>query len=404
MIKPILAERVKQHELVYKAFIEAFLKFSADRMSVFGRANILEQPEFINDIDKLKKVVALLDNQSAWKKFSQIEGISIRICEENIAEVVSSWTGVPITKLTETEKDRLMNLENILHERVIGQNEAVEVVSKAIRRSRVGLRSNKRPIGSFIFLGPTGVGKTELCKAVAEAMFGDENAIIRIDMSEFMEAHSVSKLIGAPPGYVGHDEGGQLTERVRRKPYSVVLFDEMEKAHPDVMNIMLQLLDDGRLTDSQGRTVSFQNSVVIFTSNVGVSELNKNQKATLGFTQTQEEKLIKDKEVLLSALKKAFKPEFLNRIDASIVFTKLSTKELAQIANIMIRKTSEMLQEKGKTLKLDEKALTYIAKVADGGMRDALSLLDQCISFYMGQKLTYENVLEVLGAVDTEDI
>lgn len=307
--------------------------------------------------DEIKKKQEELD---ALKKNSNENRSAPVISEEQIAEVVSKWTGVPITKLTETEKDRLMNLENILHERVIGQNEAVEVVSKAIRRSRVGLRSNKRPIGSFIFLGPTGVGKTELCKAVAEAMFGDENAIIRIDMSEYMESHSVSKLIGAPPGYVGHDDGGQLTERVRRKPYSVVLFDEMEKAHPDVMNIMLQLLDDGRLTDGQGKTVSFQNAIVIFTSNVGVSELNKNQKSTLGFTETQEDKKQEDKEILLSALKKAFKPEFLNRIDASIVFTKLSQEELARIANIMIRKTSDMLLAKGVSLKLDEKALTYI--------------------------------------------
>ncbi len=307
--------------------------------------------------DEIKKKQEELD---ALKKNSNESRVSPIVDEEQIAEVVSKWTGVPVTKLTESEKDRLMNLENILHERVIGQNEAVEAVSKAIRRSRVGLKSGNRPIGSFIFLGPTGVGKTELCKAIAEAMFGDENAIIRIDMSEYMEPHSISKLIGAPPGYVGHDDGGQLTERVRRKPYSVVLFDEMEKAHPDVMNIMLQLLDDGRLTDSQGRTVNFQNSIVIFTSNVGVGELNKIARASLGFTQTEEDKKLEDKEILISALKKSFKPEFLNRIDASIVFTSLTQEELVRIANIMIRKTNESLNKRGLSLKLDEKALNYI--------------------------------------------
>ena len=327
--------------------------------------------------DEIKKKQEELEN---LKKNNGENKTAPVVDEEQIAEVVSKWTGVPVTKLTETEKDRLMNLENILHERVIGQNEAVMAVSKAIRRSRVGLKASNRPIGSFIFLGPTGVGKTELCKAIAEAMFGDENAIVRLDMSEFMEPHSVSKLIGAPPGYVGHDDGGQLTERVRRKPYTVILFDEMEKAHPDVMNIMLQLLDDGRLTDSQGRTVSFQNAIVIFTSNVGVSELNKSNRNSLGFTQTEDDKKLEDKEILLSALKKAFKPEFLNRIDASIVFSCLSQEELARIANIMIRKTNESLKKRGLSLKLDEKALKYIIEkgyAPEYGARPLRRLIEQ---------------------------
>ena len=229
--------------------------------------------------------------QKKWKNKNNKE--LINITEENIAEVISSWTGIPANKITEDENARLKNLEKTLHKRVIGQNEAVEAVAKAIRRSRVGLKDPNRPIGSFLFLGPTGVGKTELSKALAEGLFGDENAMIRLDMSEYMEPHSVAKLIGSPPGYVGFDEGGQLTEKIRRKPYSVILFDEIEKAHPDVMNMLLQILEDGRLTDSQGRTVNFKNSVIIMTSNIGARLIT--DKKHLGFNQNQAE--TKDNEI-----------------------------------------------------------------------------------------------------------
>ena len=253
-----------------------------------------------------------------------------------IAKIVSDWTGIPVVQLTKEESERLLNMEKVLHERVVGQDEAVTSIAKAIRRGRVGLKDPKRPVGSFIFLGPTGVGKTELCKALAQAMFGDENAMLRLDMSEYMEKHTVSKLIGSPPGYVGFDEGGQLTEKVRRKPYSVVLFDEIEKAHPDVFNMLLQILEDGRLTDSQGRTVDFKNTVIIMTSNVGARLITDKQKS-LGFTQeTSDAKQEDIKTLVLGELKKVFRPEFLNRVDDIIVFNKLTQDEIKQIAGKML--------------------------------------------------------------------
>ena len=254
-------------------------------------------------------------------------------------------------------------MEEILHKRVIGQEPAVEALSKAIRRSRVGLKDPKKPIGSFIFLGPTGVGKTELSKALAEAMFGDEDAMIRIDMSEYMEKHSVSKMIGSPPGYVGFDDGGQLTERVRRKPYSVILFDEIEKAHPDVFNILLQILDDGRLTDAKGRTVDFKNTVVIMTSNVGASTIKKQK--TLGFatnaSDEEKDEYEKMKENVLNELKKTFRPEFLNRIDEIIVFHSLNKEHIKQIVSLMINNLSKRLDEMNIHIKVDEKAMDILA-------------------------------------------
>jgi len=254
-------------------------------------------------------------------------------------------------------------MENIIHNRVIGQQQAVEAVAKAIRRARVGLKDPKKPIGTFIFLGPTGVGKTELSKALAEVMFGDENAIIRVDMSEYMEKHSVSKIVGSPPGYVGFDEGGQLTERVRRKPYSVVLFDEIEKAHPDVFNILLQMLDDGRLTDSKGRTVDFKNTVIIMTSNVGASTISKQR--TLGFSanSSNEEKseYEKMKENVLSQLKEAFRPEFLNRIDEIIVFHALNKENIEEIVSLMVNNLSKRLSELGISIEVDEGAKKLLA-------------------------------------------
>ncbi len=281
--------------------------------------------------------------------------------DELISQIISTWTNIPLTKITESEKDRLLKLESILHARVVGQNEAVEAVSKAIRRARIGLKDAKKPIGSFMFLGQTGVGKTELCKALAEAMFDDEKALIRFDMSEYVEKHSISRLIGAPPGYVGYDEGGQLTEKVRRQPYSVLLFDEIEKAHPDIYNILLQVLDDGRLTDSQGRLVSFKNTIIIFTSNVGVTNLPKSV-----FEKHYDDATASDasyevlKSVLLAGLKAKFKPEFINRIDVTCVFHSLRFPELAQIAKIFISNLHDRLKEKGVFLKITESALKYI--------------------------------------------
>ena len=288
------------------------------------------------------------------------------LTEEDIAEVVSSWTGVPVQKLTQSENDKLKHLEETLHNRVIGQNEAVEAVAKAIRRGRVGLKDPNRPIGSFLFLGPTGVGKTELSKALAESLFGNEDAMIRIDMSEYMEPHSVAKLIGSPPGYVGFDEGGQLTEKIRRKPYSVILFDEIEKAHPDVMNMLLQILDDGRLTDSQGRMVNFKNTVVIMTSNIGARLIT--DKNTLGFTiaNNQKEETQKEYEAIkkdvMGELKKEFRPEFINRIDEIIVFHKLDEEDIKQIIDIMLSQVTKRLQEQNMELTIDDSVKELIAK------------------------------------------
>ena len=291
--------------------------------------------------------------QNKWKN-KNTKAI-VTITEENIAEVIASWTGIPAKKITEDENEKLKNLETELHKRVIGQNEAVEAVAKAIRRGRVGLKDPKRPIGSFLFLGPTGVGKTELSKALAEVLFGDENAMVRVDMSEFMEPHSVSKLIGSPPGYVGFDEGGQLTEKIRRKPYSVILFDEIEKAHPDVMNILLQILDDGRLTDSQGRTVDFKNTVIIMTSNIGARLIT--DKKSLGFSENKEndnKEYENTKKEVMAELKKEFRPEFLNRIDETIVFHKLTDTEIDKIIDLMLKEVERRMKEQGIELKIEK--------------------------------------------------
>lgn len=285
----------------------------------------------------------------------------ITICLEEIAEVVSRWTGIPVTKINQDENVKLKNLEQILHKRVVGQEEAIEAVSKAIRRSRVGLKDPNRPIGSFLFLGPTGVGKTELTKALAEVLFENENAMIRLDMSEYMESHSVSKLIGSPPGYVGYDEAGYLTEKVRKNPYSVVLFDEVEKAHPDIMNLLLQILEDGRLTDNQGRMVNFKNTVIIMTSNVGARLIT--EKKSIGFENKQEEgerdyQLVKNE--VLGETRKVFKPEFLNRIDELIVFHKLTDENLREITDILLEKVIERIKKQGIEVKITENAKKII--------------------------------------------
>ena len=337
--------------------------------------DVEQEKEEAVKIQKFEKAASLRDKQKElkekyekeqkkWKNKSNKE--LINITEENIAEVISSWTGIPANKITEDENVRLKNLEKTLHKRVIGQNEAVEAVAKAIRRSRVGLKAPNRPIGSFLFLGPTGVGKTELSKALAESLFGDENAMIRLDMSEYMEPHSVAKLIGSPPGYVGFDEGGQLTEKIRRKPYSVILFDEIEKAHPDVMNMLLQILEDGRLTDSQGRTVNFKNSVIIMTSNIGARLIT--DKKQLGFSKNKDDKnneVNKEyedtKKEVMEALKKELRPEFINRIDEIIVFHKLTDKEINQIIDIMLKEVIDRLAIQKIKVELEPQVKELIA-------------------------------------------
>ncbi|MCT2536631.1 ATP-dependent protease ATP-binding subunit ClpC [Aquibacillus koreensis] len=296
-----------------------------------------------------------------WKEKQGQESSEVLV--EDIASVVSTWTGVPVSSLTKDESERLLNMEDILHDRVIGQDEAVKAVAKAIRRARAGLKDPKRPIGSFIFLGPTGVGKTELARALAESMFGDEDSMIRIDMSEYMEKHSTSRLVGSPPGYVGYDEGGQLTEKVRRKPYSVILLDEVEKAHPEVFNILLQVLEDGRLTDSKGRVVDFRNTILIMTSNVGASELKSNK--YVGFNLGDEEEDYKGmRSKVIGELKKAFRPEFLNRIDETIVFHSLEKKHMKDIVTLMVDQLQKRLKEQEIDFELSDKAIT---KIADEG-------------------------------------
>ena len=302
----------------------------------------------------------LTATKDSWEKSSSTA--ETVVTESEIAEIISMWTGIPVKSIEETESERLLKLEEILHERVIGQSEAVSAVSRAIRRGRVGLKDPKRPIGSFIFLGPTGVGKTELSKALAEAMFGDDDAIVRIDMSEYMEKHTVSRLVGSPPGYVGYDEGGQLTEKVRRKPYSVVLFDEIEKAHPDVFNILLQILDDGILTDSQGRRVDFRNTVIIMTSNLGARRITEHK--SLGFSAGGDSG-VRDYEQIksdvMSEVKQAFRPEFLNRVDEIIVFHQLDTEDIKAIAGKMLEQLKARLADNNITAEFSDDALAKIA-------------------------------------------
>lgn len=357
------------------------------------------QSEIINLENDLKKKEDKLDVKKEKSSKNSIGA-------NEIASVVSKWTGIPVTKITESEKDRLIHLEDILHKRVVGQNEAVEAVAKAIRRSRVGLQDSKRPIGSFLFMGQTGVGKTELCKAIAEAMFDDENNIVRIDMSEYMESHSVSKLIGSPPGYVGYDEGGQLTEQVRRHPYSVVLFDEIEKAHPDVLNALLQLLDDGRLTDGQGRTVSFKNTIVIMTSNLGAKEVKEHRKQ-LGFGDYDDNEEIDSKKIYMDALKNRFKPEFINRIDVICIFEPLTQDDLVKIAKILISNINKRLKEKNLSLKITEDALEFVVgkgSNSEYGARPLKRYIQQEIEDQIAEKILLgqlKNEGEII--IDVED-
>ena len=316
--------------------------------------------------DEEKEVKAHLENaKESWKKQnSETNGV---VTPDEIAAIVSEWTHIPVVQLTEEESQRLLHMEEELHRRIVGQDQAVSAVAKAIRRGRVGLKDPNRPTGSFIFLGPTGVGKTELCKTLAATLFGDESAMIRLDMSEFMEKHTVSKLVGSPPGYVGYDEGGQLTEKVRRKPYSVVLFDEIEKAHPDVFNMLLQILDDGVLTDSQGRKVDFKNCIIIMTSNVGAKLITNAGNAALGFkgeegNGTMSQSDIKD--AVMGELKKCFRPEFLNRVDDIIVFEQLNKDDIKEIARRMLKTLKNRVHDMGIELDFDDSA---IEKISDEG-------------------------------------
>lgn len=355
----VFAEPSELKELEAKCAELEAEKVSAVNAQDFEKAALLRD-------DEKKLRAELADKKERWGEDKQ--KIAGEVRGEEIADIVSGWTGIPLAQLTEEESDRLLKLEDVMHERIVGQNEAVTAIARAIRRGRVGLKDPKRPIGSFIFLGPTGVGKTELCKTLAEAMFGSENAMIRLDMSEYMEKHTVSRLIGSPPGYVGFEEGGQLTEKVRRSPYSVVLFDEIEKAHPDVFNILLQILDDGILTDSQGRKVSFKNTVVIMTSNIG-ARLITEKRTAFGFGTSSEVSKTDEmiREEVLGELKKEFRPEMLNRIDDIIVFRKLSHEDITEIARRMLAVLKVRLAELDIEVEFTEEA---ISSIADAGFDD----------------------------------
>ena len=348
----------------------------------------------------------LEETKKIWKEKQGQENSEVTI--DDIAMVVSSWTGIPVSKIAQTETDKLLNMEEILHSRVIGQEEAVKAVAKAVRRARAGLKDPKRPIGSFVFLGPTGVGKTELARALAESIFGDEDSMIRIDMSEYMEKHSTSRLVGSPPGYVGYDEGGQLTEKVRRKPYSVVLLDEIEKAHPDVFNILLQVLEDGRLTDSKGRTVDFRNTILIMTSNVGADTLKRNK--YVGFNVQDEGQDYKDmKGKVMQELKKAFRPEFINRIDEIIVFHSLEKSHLKEIVTLMSDQLTKRLREQELDLELTEAARAKIAEEGydpEYGARPLRRAIQKQIEDRLSEELLRGNIKKgqkiVMDYIDNE--
>ncbi|GAQ25567.1 negative regulator of genetic competence ClpC/MecB [Tepidanaerobacter syntrophicus] len=363
-------------------------KDAAIRAQEFEKAAALrdKEQEIKQKIEKLKEL---------WQKDYNFENSTVTA--EDIANIVGMWTGIPVNRLTEEESERLLKLEEVLHNRVIGQDEAVKAVAKAIRRAYAGLKDPARPIGSFIFLGPTGVGKTELARALADAMFGDEDALIRLDMSEYMEKFAVSRIVGAPPGYVGYEEGGELTEKVRRRPYSVILFDEIEKAHPDVFNILLQILEDGRLTDSKGRTVDFRNTILIMTSNVGANLIQKPK--TLGFGPAQEEsKNYEDmKSMVLEELRKTFKPEFLNRIDEIIVFHPLSEEHIREIVTLMIDELNKRLGEKQISIEVTDRAKDMLAKEGYDpmyGARPLRRVIQKRIEDRLSEELLKGNISE----------
>ena len=356
--------------------------------------------------EESKMAASLKEKKENWESTNSPSELIVG--EDEICDVITDWTGIPVKKLANEEQERLKNMEKILHGRVVGQNEAVDAVSRAIRRGRVGLKDPKRPTGSFMFLGPTGVGKTELCKALAEAVFGDENAVIRIDMSEYMEKHTVSRLVGSPPGYVGYDEGGQLTEKVRRKPYSVVLFDEIEKAHPDVFNILLQILEDGILTDSQGRRVDFKNTVIIMTSNVGARLITQKSKS-LGFgtgADSSDADYNKIKNDVMEELKKMFRPELINRIDETIVFRKLTEDEIKQIAEIMLSGIKERMKGLGYEISFTESAIDHLSKAGFDdvyGARPLRRVIQSQVEDLFADKLLRNELKSTQVEVDLED-
>ena len=377
-------------------------KEEAVRAQDFEKAASLRDEE--NELrEKVKQ------ERESWE--SKQQGVRGEVTANDVAQVVASWTGIPVASITEDESERLLKLEEILHKRVVGQDEAVSAVAKAVRRSRVGLKDPKRPIGSFIFLGPTGVGKTELTKALAEAMFGDENAMIRIDMSEYMEKHTVSKLIGSPPGYVGYDEGGQLTEKVRRRPYSVILFDEIEKAHEDVFNIMLQIMEDGQLTDGQGRKVDFKNAIIVMTSNVGASNIISTQKK-LGFSADEEKEqdnYDKIKESVMADLRRTFKPEFINRLDEIIVFHQLTEENIRLIAKNMLATVTKRLEEMDVHLDIQDSAIDLVANAGydpDYGARPLRRVIQNKIEDTAAEKILDGSIKKgekvTVSAVDGE--
>ncbi len=398
-------------------------QWEAEKASITGEAGIKEEIEKTKQ--KIEEAERNTDLQTAaelkygkllelQKQLSAIQGqekvsnrmLKEEITDEDIANVVSKWTGIPVNKLVESEKQKLINMEEILHKRLIGQDEAVETVSDAIRRARSGLKDPKRPIGTFLFLGPTGVGKTELAKALAEFMFNDEDALIRIDMSEYMEKHNVARLVGAPPGYVGYEEGGQLTEAVRRKPYSVVLFDEIEKAHPDVFNIMLQIFDDGRLTDAKGRTVDFKNTLIIMTSNIGSDIILEN---TVNSMLSPEE-FDKTKDEITDLLKTRFKPEFLNRIDETIFFKALTLQQLSKIVDIQMEYLRKLLAEQELDLMITEDAREFLAHRGFNpiyGARPLKRTIRQLVENPLSKLLLSQNFLkgdEIVIDVDNDEI
>ena len=359
--------------------------------------------------DKKKELQnSMQERRNAWEQ--RLNSKMETVGEEEIAYIVSTWTGVPVNKLTEDEAQRLIQLESILHQRVVGQDEAIKAVSRAVRRARAGLKDPNRPIGSFIFLGPTGVGKTELCKALGEALFGDEENMIRIDMSEYMEKHAVSRMIGSPPGYVGHEEGGQLTEKVRRKPYAVILFDEVEKAHPDVFNVLLQILEDGRLTDGQGRVVDFKNTVIVMTSNAGAHTIKKQRSMGFGGKEDSEKAHETMRENIMDEVRHIFRPEFLNRVDEIIVFHALSEAEIDEIARLLLGQVCRRLSERGIRLEVNDEALKLISRAGYDlkyGARPLRRAIQRMVEDALSEEILMNNVRlgdRVLASVEDDKL